>query len=306
MRSNFCLKCHQFIFVFGSQFTDQSSGKPSKPGPPKITDSDEKSCTFKWENPESGGSSHITHWIIERKHNGKDWETLDTHHPPGSLTYKDNNLSLGDKVQYRCTAVNEVGPSRPSEPCPEHTVKPVITSCHDIKKINDFTDPSKICKIINCLKQGNQRSKECEDEITLEEVEIIDNIRDETIITKIIREIITSCEDITKLNDITDRSKICHIIDCFSGHPCEDEVDLTDWQQITNINEITNKTIIKKILDDITKGPGKPGKPGPPAITYFDKKSCIYSIKLKITKSLTKKGKRGQLSLFCQGFCNLQ
>jgi len=134
--------------------------------------------------------------------------------------------------------------------------KPVITSCHDIKKINSFTDPSKICKIINCLKQGNQRSKECEDEITLEEVEIIDNIRDETIITKIIREIITSCEDITKLNDITDRSKICHIIDCFSGHPCEDEVDLTDWQQITNINEITNKTIIKKILDDITKGPG--------------------------------------------------
>ena len=146
----------------------------------------------------------------------------------------------------------------------------------------------------------------------MEEVEIIDNIRDETIITKIIREIITSCEDITKLNDITDRSKICHIIDCFSGpcdcfsDPCEDEVDLTDWQQITNINEITNKTIIKKILDDITKGPGKPGKPGPPAITYFDKKSCIYSIKLKIAKSLTKKGKRGQLSLFCQGFCNLQ
>ena len=178
---------------------------------------------------------------------------MDTHHPPGSLTYKDNNLSLGDKVQYRCTAVNEVGPSRPSEPCPEHTVKPVITSCHDIKKINDFTDPSKICKIINCLKQGNQRSKECEDEITLEEVEIIDNIRDETIITKIIREIITSCEDITKLNDITDRSKICHIIDCFSGHPCEDEVDLTDWQQITNINEITNKTIIKKIIDSLTK-----------------------------------------------------
>ena len=186
---------------------------------------------------------------------------MDTHHPPGSLTYKDNNLSLGDKVQYRCTAVNEVGPSRPSEPCPEHTVKPVITSCHDIKKINDFTDPSKICKIINCLKQGNQRSKECEDEITLEEIEFIDNIRDETIITKIIRKIITSCHDITKLNDITDRSKICHIIDCFKqkrkGKECEDNVDLVDEEEVININEITNRTIIRKILDDITKDPGK-------------------------------------------------
>ena len=248
-------------FVFESLLTDSSSGKPSRPGPPKITDYDEKSCTFKWENPESGGSSHITHWIIERKHNGKDWETLDTHHPPGSLTYKDNNLSLGDKVQYRCTAVNEVGPSRPSEPCPEHTVKPVITSCHDIKKINDFTDPSKICKIINCLKQGNQRSKECEDEITFEEIEIIDNIVDETIITKIIREIITSCNDITKLNDITDTSKICKIVDCFKqkrkGKECEDNVDLVDEEEVININEITNKTVIKKILDDVTKDPGK-------------------------------------------------
>ena len=186
---------------------------------------------------------------------------MDTHHPPGSLTYKDNNLSLGDKVQYRCTAVNEVGPSRPSEPCPEHTVKPVITSCHDIKKINDFTDPSKICKIINCLKQGNQRSKECEDEITFEEIEIIDNIVDETIITKIIREIITSCNDITKLNDITDTSKICKIVDCFKqkrkGKECEDNVDLVDEEEVININENTNRTIIKKILDDLTKDPGK-------------------------------------------------
>ena len=140
-------------------------------------------------------------------------------------------------------------------------VKPVITSCHDIKKINAFTEPSKICKIINCLKQGNQRSKECEDEITFEEIEIIDNIVDETIITKIIREIITSCNDITKLNDITDTSKICKIVDCFKqkrkGKECEDNVDLVDEEEVININEITNRTIIRKILDDITKDPGK-------------------------------------------------
>ena len=140
-------------------------------------------------------------------------------------------------------------------------VKPAITSCHDIKKINAFTEPSKICKIINCLKQGNQRSKECEDEITFEEIEIIDNIIDETIITKIIREIITSCHDITKLNDITDPFKICKITDCFKqkrkGKECEDNVDLVDEEEVININEITNRTIIRKILDDITKDPGK-------------------------------------------------
>ena len=135
----------------------------------------------------------------------------------------------------------------------------------DIVNINNETEERKIRKIINCLTKGKHALEKwrCEDEVTLEEIKNINNFKDKKIITKIIRNLITSCNDITNLNGITDPSKICDTIDCFivqkkypnTEHPyCSVEnVFLTDWQQITNINEITNKTIIKKIIDSLTK-----------------------------------------------------
>ena len=111
---------------FESPLTYPSSDKPSQPGTPEITDYDEESVGFRWAPSQSDGGSPITHYIIQMKLNGKDWERLDDFKTPTgneSLTYKHIGLSLKDKVQYRTIAVNKAGESPPSEPSPVHTVK---------------------------------------------------------------------------------------------------------------------------------------------------------------------------------------
>ena len=111
---------------FESLLTYPSSDKPSQPGTPEITDYDEESVGFRWAPSQSDGGSPITHYIIQMKLNGKDWERLDDFKTPTgneTLTYKHINLSLKDKVQYRTIAVNKAGESPPSEPSPVHTVK---------------------------------------------------------------------------------------------------------------------------------------------------------------------------------------
>ena len=111
---------------FESLLTYPSSDKPSQPGTPEITDYDEESVGFRWAPSQSDGGSSITHYIIQMKLNGKDWERLDDFKTPTgneSLTYKHIGLSLKDKVQYRTIAVNKAGESPPSEPSPVHTVK---------------------------------------------------------------------------------------------------------------------------------------------------------------------------------------
>ena len=111
---------------FESLLTYPSSDKPSQPGTPEITDYDEESVGFRWAPSQSDGGSPITHYIIQMRLNGKDWERLDDFKTPTgneSLIYKHTNLSLKDKVQYRTIAVNKAGESPPSEPSPIHTVK---------------------------------------------------------------------------------------------------------------------------------------------------------------------------------------
>ena len=111
---------------FESLLTYPSSDKPSQPGTPEITDYDEESVGFRWAPSQSDGGSPITHYIIQMRLNGKDWEKLDDFKTPTgneSLTYKHIGLSLKDKVQYRTIAVNKAGESPPSEPSPVHTVK---------------------------------------------------------------------------------------------------------------------------------------------------------------------------------------
>ena len=111
---------------FESLLTYPSSDKPSQPGTPEITDYDEESVGFRWSPSQSDGGSSITHYIIQMRLNGKDWEKLDDFQTPTgneNLTYKHIGLTLKDKVQYRTIAVNKAGESPPSEPSPVHTVK---------------------------------------------------------------------------------------------------------------------------------------------------------------------------------------
>ena len=112
--------------VFESLLTYPPSDKPSQPGTPEITDYDEESVGFRWAPSQSDGGSPITHYIIQMRLNGKDWERLDDLKTPTgneNLTYKHIGLALKDKVQYRTIAVNKAGESPPSEPSPVHTVK---------------------------------------------------------------------------------------------------------------------------------------------------------------------------------------
>ena len=100
--------------------------KPSKPGTPEILDYDVDSADIRWSSPKTDGGSPITHYIIQQKVNGGDWQKVDVFNTPTGnevLEYRVNGLVESSKVQFRVIAVNKAGESEPSDPSPTHTVK---------------------------------------------------------------------------------------------------------------------------------------------------------------------------------------
>src|SRR5207245_323838 len=86
------------------------------------------------------GGSKIRGYLIEKKPKGaKDWEIVNRF-PHTDTKYTVPNLNEGDEYEFRIIAVNDVGDSEPSKPCPMLRVedqpdKPKI----DVGAVKDIT-----------------------------------------------------------------------------------------------------------------------------------------------------------------------
>ncbi|XP_033116214.1 twitchin-like [Anneissia japonica] len=115
-----------------------------KPAPPKevvIESYDEKSVTVGWSPPADNGGSEVSHYVVEYK------EVFSTEWLVGSdketgTKLKIPNLTEKKEYQFRVSAVNKVGQSKPKDANKSQVVKepfdppdapapPVVTECHD-------------------------------------------------------------------------------------------------------------------------------------------------------------------------------
>lgn len=90
---------------------------PSQPGTPEIAEVTDDHVTLYWKAPESDGLSPITHYILEYhdKEEFLTWNTIDTE-TITETTHTLTSLQKSKEYNFKVTAVNEIGPSKPSNP----------------------------------------------------------------------------------------------------------------------------------------------------------------------------------------------
>ena len=103
------------------EFTDI----PSQPGKPKITKSTANSATFTWHTPDTDGGAPIKGYIVEKKERfGTRWLRVNKDDLVTECECTAYELAVGSEYQFRVTAENKAGLSKPSEPSDGITIKP--------------------------------------------------------------------------------------------------------------------------------------------------------------------------------------
>ncbi|RWS15514.1 twitchin-like protein, partial [Dinothrombium tinctorium] len=88
---------------------------PDMPRPEKIT---KDSVTLTWKKPANDGGSKIVGYLVEKKQKGaKDFEICNTVPCPEPI-FTVTKLTEGEEYEFRVVAVNDIGESPPSKPCP--------------------------------------------------------------------------------------------------------------------------------------------------------------------------------------------
>ncbi|XP_013785867.1 twitchin-like, partial [Limulus polyphemus] len=88
------------------------------PDMPRVDKVTKNSVTLAWKKPANDGGSKIKGYLVEKKPKGaKDWDIVNTI-PHPDTTYTVPNLTEGQEYEFRVIAVNDVGDSPPSHPCP--------------------------------------------------------------------------------------------------------------------------------------------------------------------------------------------
>ncbi|CAK9301085.1 unnamed protein product [Gordionus sp. m RMFG-2023] len=88
--------------------------EPSKPNDLEVTDWGKDFAKLKWKAPASDGGAPITGYVVESRYkNQKDWKKMKDLKPDKLETTIDK-LKEGDEMEFRITAVNDAGPSEPS------------------------------------------------------------------------------------------------------------------------------------------------------------------------------------------------
>lgn len=91
---------------------------PGEPvGPVVFTNISEGKATFSWNPPENDGCSEVTHYVIEKRETSKISWTLVTDHCV-ECTYNATKLIKTNEYQFRVSAVNRFGVSRPLDSVP--------------------------------------------------------------------------------------------------------------------------------------------------------------------------------------------
>uniref|UniRef100_A0AC34RIM6 Twitchin n=1 Tax=Panagrolaimus sp. JU765 TaxID=591449 RepID=A0AC34RIM6_9BILA len=94
---------------------------PDAPDAPEIVDWDEDRIDIAWKPPANNGGSPIQHYIVEKREKGSPvW--MNAGSTPGT-SMSVTGLRKGTEYEFRVTAVNEAGPSEPSEPSASQMAK---------------------------------------------------------------------------------------------------------------------------------------------------------------------------------------
>lgn len=94
------------------------SDTPGEPvGPITFSDISEGKVTLSWNPPENDGCSEVTHYIVEKRETSKISWTLVTDECLAS-TYTATKLIKTNEYQFRVSAVNRFGVSRPLDSVP--------------------------------------------------------------------------------------------------------------------------------------------------------------------------------------------
>lgn len=80
-------------------------------------------ATISWEKPKSDGGSPVTGYMVERCTNNSDRWIRVNRDSVNQMTLDVDSLNEGSIYQYRVSAVNKKGESKPSEPCEPFTAK---------------------------------------------------------------------------------------------------------------------------------------------------------------------------------------
>lgn len=86
-------------------------------GPIVFTNISEGKVTFSWNPPENDGCSEVTHYVIEKRETSKISWTLVTDHCEECI-YNATKLIKTNEYQFRVSAVNRFGVSRPLDSVP--------------------------------------------------------------------------------------------------------------------------------------------------------------------------------------------
>uniref|UniRef100_A0A915Q578 non-specific serine/threonine protein kinase n=1 Tax=Setaria digitata TaxID=48799 RepID=A0A915Q578_9BILA len=111
---------------------------PQPTSKPEITDWDKDRIDIEWKAPVDSGGLPIREYIIEKKEKGSPiW--IETGRIGGNTTtFSTNGLKPGSEYEFRVTAVNEVGPSDPSEPSDTQIARPRYVKPEIISQLRKF------------------------------------------------------------------------------------------------------------------------------------------------------------------------
>lgn len=113
---------------------------PDAPDMPRVEKITKDSVSLTWKKPFNDGGSKITGYIVQKQpKNSNTWENA-TRFPCSDTKFTVGNLKEGDEYNFRIIAVNDIGESPPSRPCPtvkveEQPNKPTI----DVGSVRDIT-----------------------------------------------------------------------------------------------------------------------------------------------------------------------
>ncbi|XP_038047568.1 titin-like [Patiria miniata] len=125
-----------------SESTGYKVAKPQydvadSPGTPEITDIKPTSVTLNWSPPDSDGGSNIQGYIIEKKDKFSPRWTRVNASLVEDTSFTVTGLSEGQECDFRITAENKAGPSKPSNISTYHIQPPDAPSCPEVSNIQE-------------------------------------------------------------------------------------------------------------------------------------------------------------------------
>lgn len=89
---------------------------PDTPSKPLVTDVTSENVTISWQPPYDDGGAPVTSYLVEKRERGSAFWSKVSASPADETTMTVTRLRNGSEYEFRISAENTAGLSRPSEP----------------------------------------------------------------------------------------------------------------------------------------------------------------------------------------------